>query len=276
MKRSIPLVGAAIFICLTASAAERPRLNIEHDRENNRVVISWYGSGELSRSDRLGAPFQRTLVRETPAPMEIEGEQGSYALVDTAGSVYSGNVVGYVNLQLPWGMSLIANPFIQTNVTIRALFPTAPDGAQIMKLVHGDYITSTYSVSRAGWIGPQMDLPIGVGFFFINPSRDPFTQTFVGELWPGSLTNNLPAGISLEGALIPQAGSINTVQNIPGEPGDIIFFFANQGEARGQYMRSRFTSDSGWTPDLELGVGQGFWIQKRNAQDWVRVFSIGP
>lgn len=279
MKRSIRLIGAAFLLAFAAHGAEpgRPRLNIQHDRENNRVVISWYGSaGELSRSARVGAPFQRTLVRATPAPLEIEGDQGAYALTDTAGSVVSVNMVGYVTLQLPWGMSLIANPLIQSNVTLHALFPTAPDGAQIMKLVNGDYVTSTFSAATAAWTRPQLEVPIGVGFFFINPSRDAFTQIFVGELWPGLLTNNLPAGVSFEGALLPQAGSINILHTIPGEPGDTIFFFANQGEARGQYVRSRFTSDSGWTPDLELGVAQGFWIQKRTAQDWIRAFSIGP
>jgi len=213
-------------------------------------------------------------LREAPAPLEIEGDQGAYALVNAVGGVVSENLVGYANLQLPWGMSLIANPLYQTNVSIRSLFPTAPDGAQVMKLVGGDYVTSVYSASSASWVGPQMELPLGVGFFFINPSRDTFVQTFVGEVPIGSVTNNLPAGVSLEGSMLPLAGSINSVHNIPGQPGDNIFVFINEGDARGRYQRSVYSAGEGWTPDLNLAVGQGFWIQKRQAQDWVRFFSL--
>lgn len=281
MKTSIFLVKcAAVLATLGSFAAQgaepgRPRLNIERDRESGRVVVTWYGGeGQLARSDRLGSTaFRSTIVRETPAPLEIEGEQAAYALVNSTGAIISQNLVGYVNLQLPWGMSFIANPLLQTNVTLRSLFPTAPDGAQVMKLVNGEYVTSVYSVDRAGWVGPQLDLPLGVGFFFINPSRDTFTQTFIGEVPLGNLTNNLPAGVSLEGSLLPQAGSVNSVHNIPGQPGDNIFLFVNEGEARGRYVRSAYTAGEGWVPDLNLGVAQGFWIQKRQAQDWVRFFS---
>ena len=282
MKTSIFLLKSAALFAILSSVAQatepgRPRLNIRHDRENNRVVVAWYGGeGQLARTDRLGTTgFRSMSMRETPAPLEIEGDQGTYALVNTAGNVVSENIVGYVNLQLPWGMSFIANPLFQTNVSLRSLFPTAPDGAQVMKRVGGDYVTCVYSASSVSWVGPQMDLPLGVGFFFINPSRDTFLQTFVGEVLVGSggLTNNLPAGVSLEGSMLPQSGSINSVHNIPGQPGDNIFVFINEGDARGRYLRSAYSAGEGWAPDLSLAVGQGFWIQKQQAQDWVRFFS---
>ena len=281
MKSSIFLLKCAVLLTILSSAAHAtepsaPRLNIRHDRENNRVVVTWYGGeGRLARTDRLGGGGLRSMsIRETPAPLEIQGDQGAYVLVNAVGGVVSVNMVGYVNLQLPWGMSFIANPLFQTNVSIRALFPTAPDGAQVMKRVNGDYVTCVYSASSASWVGPQMDLPLGTGFFFINPSRDTFVQTFVGEVPIGSVTNNLPAGVSLEGSMLPLAGSINSVHNIPGEPGDNIFVFINEGDARGRYQRSAYSAGEGWTPDLNLAVGQGFWIQKRQAQDWVRFFSL--
>jgi hypothetical protein len=284
MKTSIFLLNSVVLVTVISSAAQaaepgRGRLTIRHDRENSRVVVTWDGGeGRLARTDRLAtsAAFRNTSAGATPAPMEIEGEQGAYALVDAAGGVVSENIVGYVNLQLPWGMSFIANPLLQTNVSLRTLFPTAPDGAQVMKRVGGDYVTSVYSASGGGWVGPQIDLPLGVGFFFINPSRDSFLQTFVGEVSIGNLTNHLPAGVSLEGSMLPQAGSINSLHNIPGQPGDSIFVFINEGEARGRYHRSTYSAGEGWTPDLNLGVGQGFWIQKQQAQDWVRSFSLSP
>jgi hypothetical protein len=282
-KTSIFLLKCAVLFLIGSCAAHaaepgRARLNIRHDRENNRVVVTWYGGeGRLARADRVASrAFRSSSLREAPAPLEIEGDQGAYALVNAVGGVVSENMVGYVNLQLPWGMSLIANPLFQTNVSIRSLFPTAPDGAQVMKRVNGDYVTCVYSASSAGWVGPQMDLPLGTGFFFINPARDTFVQLFVGEVPTGSVTNNLPAGVSLEGSMLPLAGSVNSVHNVPGQPGDSIFVFINEGEARGRYHRSAYSAGEGWNPDLNLAVGQGFWIQKQQPQDWVRFFSLVP
>ena len=96
-------------------------------------------------------------------------------------------------------------------------------------------------------------------------------QTFIGEVRLGWLTNNLPAGFSTEGSLLPQAGSINTLHRIPGEPGDVIRLYVNDGVGGGAYSLSTFDGASNsWVPDLELGVAEGFWIHKTNAQDWVR------
>src|SRR5688500_12606478 len=260
-----------MLVTLAAVAGQtaelRPKLNIRHDRENNRVVVSWYGGeGQLGRAQGFRNAFQRTLTQQAPAALEIEGETAAYALVDAAGGVVSQNMVGYVNLPLPWGMSFISNPFLQTNATVASLFPTAPNGAQIMKLVNGDYVTVTYSADRGGWVGPQLEVPLGVGFFFINPARYTFMQTFVGEVALGSLTNHLPAGVSLEGSLLPQSGSINTLHNIPGQPGDIIFIFVNEGEARGRYLRSTYSAGAGWSRELDLGVAQGFWRRRKQPQ----------
>jgi hypothetical protein len=275
---------AASAALLTASLipgwaqTARPKLNIQQDRANGRAVISWTGSGhQLARSSAVRGKYERLASEGGTASIAISGDQMNFALVSAEGSVISENIVGYVNVALPWGMSLIANPLWQTNVTLRFLFPSAPDGAQVMKFVNGDYVTSVYSASAAGWIGPNFELPVGEGFFFVNPARDTFTQTFVGEVRTGSLTNPLPAGVSFKGDMLPQAGSINTIHGIPGQAGDIIFIFLNEGEARGRYLRSTFSaSENAWVPDLELGVAQGFWIQKRNAQDWIRFFSITP
>ncbi len=57
----------------------------------------------------------------------------------------------------------------------------------------------------------------------------------------------------------------------------MLFTYFSDAEARGRYIRSTFsTTDNAWAPDQELGVAQGFWIQKKQAQDWVRFFSIFP
>jgi hypothetical protein len=46
--------------------------------------------------------------------------------------VQSANVVGYVNIALPRGLSLIANPLYYTNNTLPYWLPRAPDGALVL------------------------------------------------------------------------------------------------------------------------------------------------
>ena len=84
MKTSIFLLECAVLLTIVSSAAHaaepgRPRLNIRHDRDSNRVVVTWYGGeGRLARTDRLGSTaFRSTSLSETPAPLEIEGQPSS-------------------------------------------------------------------------------------------------------------------------------------------------------------------------------------------------------
>ncbi len=211
--------------------------------------------------------------------VEPTGDQAVYRLESASSPIVSGNVVGYVNLRLPPGLSLIANPLFYTNNAVAAWLPYAPDGAQVFKYTAGGgFEVSTFDAGAGAWSNPELQVPLGVGFYFSNPSTETFAYTFVGEVLQGTLINPLPAGISTKGSLVPQAGSINSVHGIAGEPGDEIRIYTNDGQGGGAYQSSIFTvlggTESAWLPDLALGVGQGFWIQKRNAQDWVRIFFV--
>jgi len=74
---------------------------------------------------------------------------------------------------------------------------------------------------------------------------------------------------------VPQAGSINDLHHIPGESGDVIRLYVNDGQGGGDYVTSIFSAtENAWVPDLNLGVAQGFVSEKQNAQDWVRVFHV--
>jgi len=261
----------------SVDAQSRTKLHIRHDRASKQVIISWDGAGnELGQRGGAAARYQRTSRTSGPVALDATAEQMSFALFSTAAdSVVSENIVGYINVALPWGMSLIGNQLLQTNMTLGYLIPTAPDGAQVLMLVGNDYDSSVFSTASMSWSKPGFELALGRGFFFVNPSRTTFTQTFVGEVVTAS-TNPLPAGVSLKASILPQAGSINTVQNIPGQPGDVLFTYFSDAEARGRYIRSTFSAtENAWVPDQDLGVAKGFWIQKRQAQDWVRIFA-GP
>jgi len=62
---------------------------------------------------------------------------------------------------------------------------------------------------------------------------------------------------------------------IPGQPGDELRTYVNDGQGGGFYNISVFDGATHrWSPDLILHVGEGFWINKQQAQNWVRVFYI--
>jgi len=189
------------------------------------------------------------------------------------GHVYSANIVGYVNLFLPPGLSLIANPLLAYDNSLGSLIPTAPDGAQVLTYLPGvGYEVSTFDALAGAWSNPDLKLPPGRGFFYNNASPDIVSHTFVGEVRTGTLINHLPAGFSTEGALVPQEGSISSVHGIPGQPGDILRLYVNDQQGGGDYLTSTYNANNGWMPDLTLGVAKGFVSEKQSAQDWIRVF----
>jgi hypothetical protein len=269
------------------SVARPQLLSIERDTASGRIVISWKGRFDVQVSTRLDGRF-RTLLRGkqtdgvnhvafTPSSpcMIFRAVKKDPGLRDKSGA-YSMNIVGYVNLELPPGLSLIANPLYHTNNTVAFWWPDAPDGSQVLRYVDGQgYEVSTFDGIRKVWSNPNLQVALGSGFFFRNPSSQTISQTFVGEVLQGELVNPLPAGHSMKGAMVPQAGSINTIHLLPGSPGEEIRIYSNHGPDSGDYEVARFDETArSWVPDLQLQVGQGFWITKQHAEDWVRYFSV--
>jgi hypothetical protein len=272
-------IATIVVLCSPAEAASRNKsgeLQITRDA-TGKVVVSWTGKGVLKQATALNGRFKPVRNRGKLHTTAATEQQMVYALSESAQSpIYSVNMVGYVNTQLPPGLSLICNPLLNTDNTVEGLFRqwdrNMPDGTQVYKYVPGvGYEVSIFDGDF--WSNPDMDLSPGIGFFVDNPSSSTIVNTFVGEVLLGTLINNLPVGFSLEGPLIPQAGSINDLQGIPGEPGDIIRFYVNDGQGGGDYVTSVFSGvESRWVPDLVLGVGKGFVSEKQNAQDWIREF----
>jgi len=267
------LIGAiAANVSFAAGRKQSSQIHIAKD-QHGQVVVSWNGKGVLKQADANGR-FRPVHTRGDSYVIQPTEGQAIYQL---EGPIVSVNVVGYVNLSLPPGDSLIANPLYYTNNTVAFWWPDAPDGAQVLKYlpeIQG-YAVSTFDALAGEWSDPEFEIGLGQGFFFRNTSTETITQTFVGEVLQGRLVNHLPAGPSMKGSLVPQAGSINTLHQIPGIDGDVIKFWVNDGAGGGDYILSTFSgADNAWVPDLNLGVGQGFWIEKQEAQDWVRLFSV--
>jgi hypothetical protein len=186
-----------------------------------------------------------------------------------AQSVFSVNAVGYVNVDVPQGFSIIANPLDAGagNNTVSKLLASVPDGTSVYKFVNGAYSVNTLDLGE--WTLPNDTLAPGEGAFIRSPSAT--KVTFVGEVMQGSLSNPIPAGFSIKSSQVPQAGKIDTDLGFPAQDGDTIYQFNN---AKNSY--DVHTLDlgewSGGTPTPK--VGEGFFVKVAKATNWTRTFSV--
>ncbi len=194
------------------------------------------------------------------------------AAASLAQTVYSVNAVGFVNVTLPPGFSLVANPLEGATNTVVALFPnTLPNNSQVFKFnpVSGSFASSTFFFGT--WSDPAMTLVPGEGFFFRNPSGTAITNTFVGNVKQGTLATPLSAGFNLVSSQVPQAGLVTTDLGAPVGNNETVYQFNNLS---GSYASSTlfFGTWSGGEPTI--GVGEGFFLKKNGSASWSRTFSV--
>lgn len=179
--------------------------------------------------------------------------------------VFSVNAVGYINVDVPAGFSMIANQLNNGDNSLNTVIPNAEVGTTIFKFnpTSGGFETATFI---ADW-NPNLTLAPGEGAF-IQVGSDTVI-TFVGEVPQGSLSQQVPAGLSIQSSQVPQAGNLDTDLNFPAEIGDTVFFFRNAG-----YETSTFIAS--FNPPAVPEVGEAFFVNKGSAANWTRDFSVNP
>jgi hypothetical protein len=186
-----------------------------------------------------------------------------------AQQVFSVNAVGFVNVAVPPGFSMIANPLNAPTNTVPALFAGVPDGTTIYKFDGTSY--SVNSLDLGEWGNPAQTLVPGEGAFIRNPGTTPFTVTFVGEVMQGSLSNPIPAGFSIKSSQVPQSAALDTVLGFPAADGDIVYQFSN---AQNTYVIHALDLGE-WSGGVPLpAVGESFFVKKVAAGNWTRTFSV--
>jgi hypothetical protein len=197
--------------------------------------------------------------------------------------VYSINIVGYVNLSIPQGFSMIANQLNNSaNNQLATLIPTPPNASFFYKFSNTSGAYSIDDYTDGAWEGDTsgtMTMNPGEGLFVFAPSA--FTATFVGEVQLSS-TTPVPHGFSIVSSAIPQQGLLDTDLAYPSQgatPGNAEFFYQFQNSV-GAYRINDFT-DGAWEGDdggsaPTIHVGEAFWIFNPNAATaWSRTFTVG-
>ena len=201
-------------------------------------------------------------------------------------NVYSLNVVGYVNVQLPVGYSLVANPLDAGNNTVSNLFNTLaqdPDflGSTVYAWNGSFFVANQLDPFGTGWATPTAAFPPGLGFFIQNAGTTAKTNTFVGNVMQGHLVNALPTGYKVVGSMVPQSGYVADL-GLVSTPGDTIymwngsFFVSIQNDPFGTGWPSPvppFTVDPVKGPFIN--VGQSFFYNSGDGSaTWVRDFTV--
>lgn len=174
---------------------------------------------------------------------------------------YSQNIVGYVNLTIPAGFSLIANPLNTTNNSLDTLFPNASFGDTVYKFNESTSVFDS-SVFFGSW-SPSFTLNPGEGAFY--NANVGMTNTFVGTVLTGNLTNAFPAGFSIRSSIVPQSDTLENM-GFTANFGDTIYFYRNNTYESSVYFGA-------FSPEARPAVGEAFWVNANSAGKWVRSFN---
>jgi hypothetical protein len=191
-------------------------------------------------------------------------------------NVYSLNVVGYVNKKYDaFKFYTVNNPLNATNNNLATVMPNPPGGTAIYVW---DPLTSDFSTNYL--YGPPWDVPgakltPGTGVFLF--SGGDFTNTFVGEVLQGSLTNPVTGNFTFDviGSIPPVAGSVTTVMtDYTGTAGDQVYQW--NADANDIIDNSAFDGVATWTGSVtNLTVGEAFLLFRQGpAGNWVRNFTV--
>jgi hypothetical protein len=201
--------------------------------------------------------------------------------------VFSVNAVGYVNKTIPAnGFAMVSNPLKAATNTIDALFTGVPAGTQIYVYTPGKgYDVGTFDDldnSFGPTVGPMVLNP-GQGVFVKNPTAQPLTITFVGEVPQGALNTQMVAGLQMVSSQVPQAGT-PTELSFPNKAaqgltaGDQVYkFVINDPVAANnqKYLVATFDDlDDNWDKPINFDVGEAVFIKLAKPVTWTRQFNV--
>jgi len=198
-----------------------------------------------------------------------------------AQNVYSLNVVGYYNINIPAPTSQSApdrfklvcmqlKPNGITAPTLNNAFTNVPAGtlAYVWTTV-GWSPASEYFGGTDGW-ETDYNLPYGTGVMLKNTAATPITITFVGDVMEGTNSTSWAAGFAPRGPFVPQAGGITTVHNLA-VVGDSVYTYNNGWSPSNEY----FGGTDGWeNGEPNLAVGEAVMIKSVAGGTWTRDFTV--
>jgi hypothetical protein len=201
-----------------------------------------------------------------------------------AAPVYSANVVGYINITAPVGLSLIANQLDnKSGNKLPDVITKLPDGAFVHFYVGG--AAGFKSVSYfGGYEGDPATFPAlapGGGAFLEIPGGTAEADrkiTFVGEVLQGAASNgSVPNGLSIVSSKTPRAGKVSTDLKFPSGgalDGSLLYRYINTAAKKDYEASSIFGGWEGVEPSVAVGESFFFFNASGAAQAWNQDFTV--
>jgi hypothetical protein len=196
-------------------------------------------------------------------------------------NVYSLNVVGYVNTKFVTGFNLVANPLSAPTNTLGNIMVGAhvPDNTQVLMwdTATQDFVADspTYVAATGKWV-PDATLAPGQACFVL--AFTPFTNTFVGEVLQGSITNKIKPGFNTIASPVPIAGTTGVVlTNLPATDNDLAMKYDAVTQDFFADVPTYVQATGQWIPSTSWAVGEGMFylsFQTEPSKDWVRTFTV--
>jgi hypothetical protein len=215
------------------------------------------------------------------------------ALAAQADSVYSVNVVGYVNISFTANTyKLVTNPLNTTNNTLSSVFAslTDDDGGAVVYIwdnANAKYHSYMYLGVDSGWLNVENQANANADTFapgqgawvnFVNGAKQ---VTFVGDVAQGTLTEQIYTGWNTVGSIVPQQGDITVDLGLSNATdGDVIYRRTTRTTNPWDswtYMADAgawLNSDTGSFESVVLGVGEAVWYSAMAPSTWTRTFSV--
>jgi len=247
-------------------AGTGPQYQIEATPDPTEPV-AWEALGTIDSPTAL-VDFVDATAPEHPARFYRARSQ-------TSPTTVSAQVVGFVDVWIPTGYSLVAMPLEVADPTVASLLAGLPDGTIVYAYEPAPANRYRINAFELGeWQYPDQSLGVGEAVWVRNPGA-PVRLRLQGAVAVGEATALLPAGWSLRGGLLPQAGAVDAVLRCPVAEGDMVARFEAFAEAP-RFELQRFENgrwESGRAPRLSLG--EGFWIWKNAPAIWTQALPSG-
>jgi len=292
LRISRALLPVITAVACLAPLNEASAASLSITRSGCAATITWTNASDvLETNSTLGrATWAPVTGASSPYPVTTCGTGVNFYRLNLGGggTLCSDNIVGYMNVAVPRGFTMIAN---QVNSlpdnSLKSLFPvgTTADLTIVYKFNNTLNAFGSEQLSGGTWSGGgNTTLNPGEGEFVLTSI--PFTSTFVGEVEVGTSTVHEPLGFSIVSSVIPQQGAVYDIH----APGDgnidlgngvptalqVWYQFDNALNAYGVNQYS-----GGWSaePGPILKVGESAFIfsgSDGGPHDWTRTFVVCP
>lgn len=212
-------------------------------------------------------------------------------------NVYSLNAVGYINATLYPGFNIVTCPLITSpDNTVGSVFNNSTGVLNGSTVYFYDTSSGTYSSDVAntarthnanGWThnGTNVLSP-GTACWFLNGGTTNLTNTFVGTVPTGTITNTLLAGFNLVGSVLPATGDLvsNTLTTLNNyNVGDDVYTFNPTTQTFFEYIsgtRGNSGHNNNWTagsgdPTIANVYEGVFYLNNGATVNWVESYSVG-